>query len=107
MKTYSISITPDAEADLWAVRNYIADTLKAPDTALDYILAIRNEIAKLEYIASTIAPVLDEPWHSRKIRRIPSKGFFVYYRIDEDNDIVYVMNIIYQKSDQIKILQRY
>ena len=33
MEPYEIIITPDAEADLFELRNYIADDLLVPDTA--------------------------------------------------------------------------
>ncbi|MBQ6519620.1 MAG: type II toxin-antitoxin system RelE/ParE family toxin [Anaerolineaceae bacterium] len=107
MKIYTIIITPDAESDLWEIRDYIANTFLTPDTALDYIHTIREEIAKLEYLAASIAPVPDEPWHSRKIRRILAKNYYVYYRIIETENIVSVLNVIYQKRDQIQVLQRY
>ena len=42
MEPYEIIITPDAEADLLELRNYIADVLLVPDTALSYIKAIRR-----------------------------------------------------------------
>ena len=64
MDSYEIIITPDAEADLFEIRDYIAYTLLAPDVALNYIRSIRNEIQKLTYMASSIAPVEREPWHS-------------------------------------------
>ena len=56
MDSYEIIITPDAEADLFEIRDYIAYTLLAPDVALTYIRAIRTEIQKLTYMASSIFP---------------------------------------------------
>lgn len=61
MYCYEIIITPDAEADLFEIRDYIAYTLLVPDVALNYIRAIRNEIQKLTYMASSISPVEREP----------------------------------------------
>ena len=37
MDAYTIMITPDAEADLEDLFDYIAFTLLAPDTALSYV----------------------------------------------------------------------
>lgn len=65
MDSFEIVITPDAEADLLEIRDYIAYTLLIPDVALDYIRAIRTEIEKLSYMAISIAPVDKEPWHKR------------------------------------------
>lgn len=61
MDSYEIIITPDAETDLFEIRDYIAYTLLVPDVALNYIRAIRSEIQKLSYTASSIAPVDWEP----------------------------------------------
>ena len=51
-----------------------------------------------------IKPVDDEPWHSRGIREIMAKNFYVYYRIDEETKRVYIMNVIYNKRDQLRQL---
>lgn len=44
MDHYDIILTPDATADLFELRDYIAEVLLAPETALSYIHAIREEI---------------------------------------------------------------
>ena len=46
MNSYEIIVTPDAEADLHEIRDYIAETLLAPDVALNYIRVIRKEMKK-------------------------------------------------------------
>lgn len=104
MRTYEIIMTPDATTDLVELRNYIADVLLVPDVALAYIHTIRTEISKLENMPQRIAPISEEPWHSRGIRKIIIKNFYVYYRIDENTERVYILNIIYQKRDQLKML---
>ncbi len=106
MDSYEVIMTPDATADLVELRGYIADVLLVPETALSYIRFMRREIAKLKYMAASIAPVPDEPWHSRGIRRITAKNFYIYYRIAEDEKRVYVMNIIYSKRNQLKQMGR-
>ena len=47
MTDYRIIITPDAIEDLAGLRDYIADVLLAPGTALKYIQTIRREIGSL------------------------------------------------------------
>jgi toxin ParE1/3/4 len=76
------------------------------DVALDYIRAIRTEIEKLSYMALSIAPVDKEPWHSRGVRKIIAKNFYIYYRRDESSCRVYIMNVIYAKRDQLKALKK-
>ena len=106
MDAYEIIITPDAEADLFEIRDYIGYTLSVPDVALNYIRAIRSEIQKLTYMASSIVPVKQEPWHSRGVRKIIAKNFYIYYRPDDSSGKVYILNVIYAKRDQLKALNR-
>ena len=106
MDSYKIIITPDAEEDLFELRNYIADVLLARDTARYYIRTIRKEIATLSEMPARYKPVDDEPWHSRGIRRIMANNFFVYYRIDEDRKQVFVLNVIYARRDQLRMLEQ-
>ena len=102
MDEYEIIMTPDAVEDLWELRNYIADVLLSPDTALEYIRAVRKEIASLAQFPARFNPMDDEPWHSRGVRRLLAKNFYVYYRIDEPGKRVSVMNVIYARRDQLK-----
>ncbi len=106
MDSYEIIVTPDAEADLHEIRDYIAETLLVPDVALNYIRVIRKEMEKLSYMADSIAPEEREPWHSRGARKIGAKNFFIYYRPDAVSGRVYVLNVIYARSDQLKVLNR-
>lgn len=106
MDSYEIIITPDAESDLLEIRDYIAYTLSVPATALNYIRAIRSEIQKLTYMASSIAPVEREPWHSRGVRRIIVRNFYIYYRPDDSAGKVYILNVIYARRDQLKALKQ-
>ena len=106
MDSYKIIIMPDAEEDLVELRNYIADVLLARDTARNYIRTIRKEIGSLSELPARYKPVDDEPWHSRGIRRIIVNNFFVYYRIDEEHKRVYILNVIYARRDQLRVLEQ-
>lgn len=105
MNSYEIIITPDAEEELYEIRDYIAVTLQAPGVALRYLRAIRAEIEKLSYMADSIAPEEKEPWHSRGVRKILVKNFFIYYRAESTQGKVYILSVIYSKRDQLKALK--
>lgn len=105
MTQYRIIVTPDAADDMVELRNYISEVLCAPNTALSYIRAVRKEIASLSEMPARYKPVDDEPWHSRGVRKILVKNFFVYYRIDEESLKVFILNIIYARSDQLAALR--
>lgn len=104
MDEYEIILTPDAEEDLWELRNYIAGVLFSPDTALEYVRAIQKKIASLAQFPARFKPMDDEPWHSRGVRRLLAKNFYVYYWIDEPRKRVSVMNVIYARRDQLQAL---
>ena len=106
MDLYEIIITPDAEKDLVELRNYITDVLLARDTARSYIRTIRKEIATLNEMPARYKPVDDEPWHTRGIRRIIANNVYVYYRIDEGNNRVFILNVIYARRDQLRVLEQ-
>lgn len=104
MDSYEIVMTPDAINDLTELRNYIADVLLAPTAALNTVRAIRKEIADLSVFPAANRTMDEEPWHSRGLRRVQAKNFFIYYRIDEAGKRVYILNIIYARRDQLNAL---
>ena len=106
MGSYEIIMTPDAADDLAELRDYIAYSLLVPETALSYIQAIRKEIESLSVMPARYKTVDDEPWRSRGIRKIIVKNFYIYYRIDEDAQRVYILNVIYARRDQLKMLRQ-
>lgn len=106
MNSYEVIMTPDAIDDLLKLRDYISGVLLSPQTAKSYIRFIRAKISRLEFMPNSIAPVTDEPWCSRGIRRIIAKNFYIYYRTDESTKKVFVLNIIYAKQDQLNKLKQ-
>lgn len=106
MDSYEIIITPDAETDLFEIRDYIAYTLLVPDIALNYIRAIRSELQKLTYMASSIAPIEQEPWHSRGVRKIIAKNFYIYYRPDDASGKVYILSNL-RKAGSAQSIKKY
>lgn len=104
MNEYDVIITPDAEQDLVDIKDYIAYELMEPEIAIEYIRRLRDAIIKLSYSATSIKFVNDEPWHSKGIKKITAENFYVYFRIDENSNRVYVLCVIYSKRDQKKVL---
>ena len=106
MDEYEIILTSDAVEDLWELRNYIADVLISPDTALEYVQAIREEIAGLAQFPARFRPIDEEPWHFREVRRLLAKNYYVYFWIDKATKKIYVMNVICARRDQLQALMR-
>ena len=106
MASYQITVTPDAEADLSELRDYIANVLRSPETARSYLHHLRREIGSLSEMPARIKAVDEEPWHSRGIRKLIVKNFLVYFRIVEEQKTVYILNVIYARRDQLRVLQQ-
>ena len=104
MDDFTVIITPDAEADLNELDDYITFQLMAPDTAIRYVRDIRKKIADLQTAPKRYRLVDDEPWHSRGVRRTNAKNFAVFFYVYEEYSEVYVMNVIYQKRDLPRVL---
>lgn len=104
MKQYTVIITPYAETALNELDDYITYELYAPETAIRYVDYIKSAILSL-YTSPKRHPIMnDEPWHSREVRRMNIKNFAVFYFVDDKNDEVYVLDVIYQKRDIQSIL---
>lgn len=104
MDSFEIIMTPDATTDLLELRDYISDSLLAPDTALFYIESIRKKINTLSQMPDRVKPVEIEPWKSIGIRKIMAKNFYIYYRINQKDKQVYILNILYNRRDQLRQL---
>ena len=103
---YTVKITRQAEEQLKEIRNYIAEELKVPDTAKDWLRGMSEKIKLLDHSPSRVKLVDDEPWRSEGIRRMPVKNFYVYFWIDEGNKIVQVIGVVYQKREQKRQLKQ-
>lgn len=104
MDSYEIVMTSAAIDDLTELRNDIADVLLAPTAALNTVRAIQKEIASLSVFPAANRVIDEEPWHSRGLRKVQTRNFFVYYRIDEAAKLVYILNMIYARRDQLNAL---
>ena len=106
MNSYRLIVTPDAEADLSELRDYIANVLRSPKTARSYLYHLRREIGSLSEMPARIKAIDEEPWHSRGIRKLIVKNFLVYFRIVEEEKTVYILNVIYASRDQLRVLEQ-
>ena len=107
MEEYRVTITPDAEFDLNELDDYITLELLAPETAVSYLNAIKNQILSLRTAPRRYRVMEEEPWHSRGVRRMNARNFAVFYVVLEPEKEVYIQNIIYQKRDLPKVLREY
>lgn len=104
MSSYKFLVLPSCQKSMQELKHYIADVLCNPSAAYSCIDEIERKIVGLADMPKMFKLVDDEPWHSRGIRRMRVRNFFVYYRVDDSANMVYVLNITYAKRSQKKAL---
>ena len=105
MKEYSIKITTQAYNQLLAIRDYIAEELFAPMAARNTMAALKTGIKSLATMPERVKLVDEEPWRRKGIRKLSIKKYYVYFRIDEEKDVIHVIAIIYASRNQMACLE--
>ncbi len=104
-KRFEVRFTNQALEQIQEIYRYIAESLCAPDTASKWVKNLKEEIAKLSFMPKRISLTDEEPWHSKGVRRMTVKNHFVYFWIDEENGIVWIIAVIYARRDQKRQLE--
>ena len=104
MKKYDIKVVAHALAALEEISDYIAQELCSPQAAVNVLNSIRAEIKMLDTLPNRIPLVDEEPWHSEGIHKMVSGNYLVYFWIDEAEQTVKVLDVVYARRDQKKVL---
>lgn len=56
-------------------------------------------------MAVSIGPIECEPWHTKGVRKIIAKNFYIYDRPDVESRKVFILNVIYSKRNQLRALE--
>lgn len=96
---YFVNITDEAKEDLRQIYFYIAYNLLAPKVARAQIVRIKRDIIGLAYMPTMFRRYDKEPWYTRGLRMMPVDKYVVFYFIDEANETVNVIRVIYGGMD--------
>lgn len=100
MKNYTVRITRQAREHLRSIRLYITNELLAPEAAKSTIAVLRKGIESLSQMPERIKLTDEEPWRSKGIHRMRVNNYYVYFWIDDANNKVQVMSVIYVSRNQ-------
>ena len=103
MKSYNVRITDHALQDMQSIYDYIADTLFAPDAAMNQYNRIADSIESLREYPERHRLFLSEPEHTQGIRLFPIDRYAVIYTVQQDT--VTVLRVLYSASDIIERLR--
>ena len=101
---YSIQLTQKAKNDIIDIGDYIAHTLLQPDTAKYFIKNLRNSISQLNFFPYKFPIVQDYILAKQKIRCMPYKNYYVFYRVLESSHTIIVLRIGYNQRNWKDIL---
>ncbi len=104
MDRYIIEITKPGEKDLYKIGQYIANELLEPAKAAEVVDKIANEIFKLEEMPFRNARVDDDELASQGIRKFIIDNYIIFYVINQENKIVTIVRLLYNRRDWINIL---
>lgn len=93
MKEYLVEVSENANHNFETIISYLRYDLAGDIIANRYKDLFTKEIAKLKYIAGSMA-ILDEKLTGhKKIRKINVKNYIIFYMIEEKNNKIIVTNI--------------
>lgn len=98
--SYKVIILPEAQEDIRKIVHYIARSLSAPQAALNLSKAFQREIRSLSKMPKRFAVIDAPPWKEAGIRRFTVKNYYVYYLLDEEEQTVKIIAVIYTGRDQ-------
>lgn len=105
MKKYKIIVSETAEQDLENIILYLKNDLSGDIIADKYKILFKQNLKLLEDIAESM-PVLDEELTGHKdIRKFNVKNYIIFYKIDKQNNITYVVRIGHSFMDWEKYLK--
>ena len=97
---YKVMYTAGAKKDLRNIFRYISEELLAPENAAGQIERMLDTMPNRNRLYE------EEPWHSRGLRFFPVDNYLVFYKTDDETEIVYVVRIMYGGRDVHKQLSQ-
>ena len=101
---YEVLLSIKAKEDLKNIAFYIKNNLKEPAIASKYTKMIKNEIKTLSYFPQRNAIINEDTIVDLRIRKTTIKNYIIFYRINDENNIVSIERILYSASNWINEL---
>ena len=101
---YKVKFTPVAEEDLDQIYKYIVNILFAETTANNLMAKIETGIMRLKQFPFCCNYVLDEALKIRGYRRFIVDNYIVFYLVNETEQQVVIMRILYGARDYEKLM---
>ncbi len=101
---YNLVFLPLAEKDIRGAAMYIANKLKTPSAAVNFVREIRKKVHNLLDMPYMYREYPGEPRNETIYRAMPVKNYIVFYTVCEDSKIVEIHRVLYARMDLTAIL---
>lgn len=101
MIRYEVILTSKAKNELNHIYNYIYKSLIAKKAADDFLAKLKNSILRLETMPKSCSIINEISTLKREYRKLIVSNFLIIYRIDETNKKVYILKIVYRKTNYL------
>ena len=102
---YNYVLTESAKADVDEAFDYIANELVNPDAASAFADELEEKLEEICKAPKTGRPVHNPYLKRDDVRRVLVKNYIAYYLIDEEEENIVVLRVVYSRRDQDKILK--
>ena len=101
---YEVIISEEAHNDIDSILDYIFNSLKNPIAANSLLDKIEETYIDLADNPFMYACCFDKRLRNEKYRKVVINKYILIYRIDEENNVVYVIRFFYGGQNYIDLI---
>jgi len=101
---YLVKMTPKAGTDLDNIYRYISEELFAVSAAANILEGLETGIMRLREFPFSCNYVADEFLRNKGYRKLIIDNYIVFYLVDEENEQVIIMRVLYGKQKYENLL---
>ena len=101
---YNYSFTREAEKDFDEILHYMTDTLDNPSAASAFMEKMEKVISEIRHFPKCGSLVENEFITQKGIRKMPISNYLLYYRLNEIDECIHILRIIYGRRNMNNIL---
>ena len=99
MNEFRIKFSYASKQDMKEIIRYIKNNLKEPQIAKKYEIYFKNEIGKLTNFPKKFVEIDEEKIQYKGIRKLIVKNYIVFYRVNEEKNLISIERVLYGASD--------
>ncbi len=97
-KSYQIKITEECYEEMEQIYDYIANNLKADNSAYELLKSVRMKILKLGEMPKLYSIINKRNRTQSVYRRMIIKNYVVLYTVDDNEKIVYISHMYFKRK---------